>query len=204
MKIRHVGRSAATVLALTFLAAVPAQAQLGVAAGLNYNRFDDIDTGSANATYENSTGFHFGAFINLGSETLSVRPGLFYHRLGRYDLPDQEELELSAVEIPVDVRLTIAPSGIVDAYLLAGPVITFPRCKDFDQAVEDWQMTADIGFGVDIDVPGLGIGLQPELRYSIGVTDYLSEEFTVGDVTVTPDDSERRFSRLMLRLNVAL
>lgn len=204
MKIPEIGRAAAAaVLALT-LVATPAHAQLGIGAGLNYNRLDDIDVGDANATYESSTGLHFGAFLNLGTETFSIRPGVFYHQLGKYELPDQEELELSAVEVPLDMRLTIAPSGMVDAYLLGGPVVTFPRCKEFDQAVEDWQLTADVGVGLDIDVPGLGIGLMPELRYSFGVTDYLSEQFTVGQFTVIPDDSQRRISRLMLRLNVAL
>lgn len=193
--------TACVILALTV---APAQAQLGIGAGLNYNRLEDIDAGDTNATYESSTGLHFGAFLNLGTETFSIRPGVFYHQLGRYELPDQEELELSAVEVPLDMKLTIAPSGMIDAYLLGGPVITFPRCKEFDQAVEDWQLTADVGVGLDIDVPGLGIGLMPELRYSFGVTDYLSEQFTIGQYTVTPDDGERRISRLMLRLNVAL
>jgi hypothetical protein len=198
-------RSSAPILASLALAvlALPAQAQLGVAAGLNYNRLDDIE-GSVDATFDNSTGFHFGAFVNLGSGTLAVRPGVFYHRIGTYDLPGEDELTLSAVEVPLDVRLTIAPSGILDAYVLAAPVVTFPRCKEFDEAVEDWQLTADIGVGLDLAVPGLGINLMPELRYSFGVTEYLSDEFEVGSITVMPDDSERRVSKLMLRLNVML
>ncbi len=173
-----------------------------MAAGLNYNTIKDIDAGGL--TKDNSTGFHFGAFLNLGGESLSVRPGVFYHRIGRYDVPAEEDLVLSAVEIPLDFRLSIAPEGLIDGYLVAGPVMTFPRCPDFDQAVETWQLTADVGGGVDLDVPGLGIRIQPELRYSIGVTDFLEESFTIGDVTVMPDDDERRISKLMLRLNVVL
>lgn len=200
MTIRRYALPVVTALALVFLTALPARAQLGVAAGLNYNNLKDIDAGGL--TKDNSTGFHFGAFLNLGSETFSVRPGVFYHRIGTYDLPGEEELTLSAVEVPLDFRLSFAPEGLIDAYLLGGPVVTFPRCKNFDQAVEDWQLTADIGAGLDLDVPGLGIGLQPELRYSLGVTDYFQDDFTVGGVTVMPDDSERRVSKFMLRLNV--
>jgi hypothetical protein len=189
-------------LAVGLAMAQPTAAQLGIGAGLNYNDLDDIDVGGVSV--DNSTGFHFGAFVNIGSGTLSLRPGVFYHRIGTYDLPSQDALELSAVEVPLDLRLTIAPSGILDAYLLAAPVVTFPRCKEFDQAVEDWQLTADVGVGLDIAVPGLGVSLQPELRYSMGVTNYFSDNFTIGGVTVMPDDSERRVSKFMLRLNVVL
>jgi hypothetical protein len=105
----------------------------------------------------------------------------------------------SAAARAVAVGLALAMAG-----LLAAPVVTFPRCKEFDQAVEDWQLTADVGVGLDIAVPGLGVSLQPELRYSMGVTNYFSDNFTIGGVTVMPDDSERRVSKFMLRLNVVL
>jgi hypothetical protein len=201
MSLRRYAPFAAAALCFTLFGR-SAYAQLGVAAGLNYNDLDDIQAGGASV--DTSTGFHFGAFINLGSETFSVRPGVFYHRIGTYDLPSEDQLELSAVEVPLDLRLTIAPGGILDAYVLAAPVVTFPRCKEFDQAVEDWQLTADVGAGLDLEVPGLGIALQPELRYSIGLTDHLSDDFTVGGITVMPDDAERRISKFMLRLNVVL
>jgi hypothetical protein len=184
--------------------AQPAFAQLGVAAGLNYTDLDDLDVGSANATFENSTGFHFGAFVNLGTSWIALRPGVMYHRIGEYTLPSQEEMTLAAIEVPVDVRLTIAPSGILDAYLLAAPVVTFPRCKEREDAVKDWQVTSDVGVGLSLRVPGLGVTLMPELRYSIGLTDYFEESFEVDGVTVMPDDSDRRISRLMLRANVML
>ncbi len=202
MKTRPIAPPIVATLALGFLSSSPATAQLGVAAGLNYSTLDDIEVGSAKAAFDNSTGFHFGAFVNLGRGALSLRPGVYYYRIGNYELPNQEELKLGAVEVPLDIRLTIAPHGILNAYLLGGPVVTFPRCKNFDQAVENWQLTADVGAGLDLRVPGLGLDLMPELRYALGVTNYLQDNFTVGGVTVMPDDSERRASRLMLRLNV--
>lgn len=202
MKPHRIVVASAVALAVACLPAAPLHAQFGIGAGFNFNDLDDIDAGSSRATVEGSTGYHFGVTMNLGSGPLSVRPGVFYHRIGSYDFPGGELLELSAVEVPIDVRLTVVPMGVASIYLLAGPVITFPRSGDFDQAVKDVSLSADIGAGIGVGVPGMGITLMPELRYSLGVTDYLNDDFQVGGVNVSPIDDERRVSKLMLRLNV--
>lgn len=192
----------AIALAITIFSATSASAQLGIGAGLNFNDLDDIDAGSSSATLDQSTGYHFGVSLSLGSGPLTVRPGVFYHRIGSYDFAGGEELDLSAVEVPIDLRLTVVPMPLADIFVLAGPVVTFPQSGDFDEAVRDVSLSADIGAGVDIALPGAGISLVPELRYSLGMTDYLSEDFQVGGVNVSPVDDERRVSKLMLRLNV--
>jgi hypothetical protein len=194
------------LLVVSFLAvgfAQPAHAQgLGVAAGLNFNQLNDITVGSGSATYDNSTGYHVGVVLELGGGPLSFRPGVFYHQLGRYDFPAGERIDLTAIEVPLDVRLSLATGGALRPYVLAAPVLTLPRSDDFEDAVKDMTLTADLGVGFEFGAPGAGLRLMPELRYSVGVTDYLSDDFQIGDVTVTPADSDRRFSRIMLRLNV--
>lgn len=187
-------------VAATLTSALPAQAQLGIGAGLNFSDFEDIDSSSGSATLDASTGYHFGLFVNLGSGALSLRPGVYYHRLGTYDFPSGDELDLAAIEVPVDVRLTLMPEGPVRPFVLAGPVLTFPRSGDFDAAVEDMSLSADIGAGLELRMAS--ISLMPELRYSMGVTNYFSDQFEVGSVTVTPTDGERRIGKLMIRLNV--
>lgn len=202
MKIQRLIVTSALALAIAFLSATSASAQFGVGAGLNFNNLDDIDAGSSSATLDQSTGYHFGVSLSLGSGPLTIRPGVFYHRIGSYDFAGGEELDLSAVEVPIDLRLTVVPMPLADIFVLAAPVVTFPQSGDFDEAVRDVSLSADIGAGVDIGLPGAGISLVPELRYSLGVTDYLSEDFQVGSVNVSPVDDERRVSKLMLRLNV--
>jgi hypothetical protein len=194
--------SLATALALAFLAPAPADAQIGVGAGLNFNDLDNIEAGSVDATFDNATGYHFGAFVDLGAGALSLRPGVFYHRIGTYDFPGGDELELSAVEVPVDIRVTFGATGPIGLYVLGGPVLSFPRGEDGTGAMRSTSLTADLGVGLSIGAPGGGMSLQPELRYSVGVTDYLEEEFTIGGTTVTPAGGSRRMSKLMLRLNV--
>lgn len=202
MNLRRFLLGSTVAVAATLVSALPAHAQFGIGAGLNFSDFEDIDSSSGNATLDASTGYHFGVFVNLGSGALSLRPGVYYHRLGTYDFPSGDELDLAAIEVPVDVRLTLVPQGPVRPFVIAGPVLTFPQSGDFDSAVEDMSLSADIGAGLDLRLPALPFSLMPELRYSMGVTNYFSDQFEVGSVTVTPTDGERRIGKLMLRLNV--
>lgn len=203
--IRHTTRTALLTLVLAFAlaSAQSAQAQLGVGAGLNFNNLGDIEATNTNATFENSTGYHIGVFYDLGAGPLSIRPGVFYHRVGTYELPNQENFDLNAIEVPVDLRFSVLPTPIVKPYLLAGPVLTFPQSEDeFEDGVEDMSLTADIGAGLEFSLPGFGLTLMPELRYSIGVTNYLQDDFEVGDIDIQPEDDDQRLSKVMLRLNV--
>lgn len=179
-----------------------AGAQIGVSGGLNFSGLDDLRTADVGAPLENSTGYHLGAFLELGSGAVHLRPGLVYHRLGTYRFPDRE-FDLSAVEVPVDLRVTVLPLPALSGYVLGAPVFTFGRTdEEFDDAVEDLSLSADLGAGVEFSLPGTGLNLMPELRYTFGVTDYLSESFQVGGSTIQPSDDERRLSEVMLRLNV--
>ena len=202
MNLRRLILGSTLAVAATLTSALPAQAQFGIGAGLNFSDFEDIDSSSGSATLDASNGYHFGLFVNLGSGALSLRPGVYYHRLGTYDFPSGDELDLAAIEVPVDVRLTLVPQGPVRPFVIAGPVLTFPRSGDAESAVEDMSLSADIGAGLDLRLPALPFSLMPELRYSLGVTNYFSDQIQVGGVTVTPDDGERRIGKLMLRLNV--
>ncbi len=193
---------AALFMALILGMAAPAQAQPGISAGLNFNNLGDIE-GNTNATFDNSTGYHFGVFYDLSLGVVSLRPGVYYHRIGTYELPNQESFDLNAIEVPLDLRFTVLPSPIVKPYLMAGPVLTIPQSEsEFEDGVEDLSLTGDIGAGLEFSLPGLGLTLMPELRYSIGVTNYLSDDFEVGGVDIEPEDSDQRLSKVMLRLNV--
>jgi hypothetical protein len=176
---------------------------LGIAAGANFADRRDIDVGSASATFHNSTGYHVGIEFEVGSGALALRPGIFYQRLGTYDFPTGEKFDLSAVEVPVDIRLTVLRLPVLRPYLVAGPVLTFPRSNGaFGDAMKSASLTADIGAGVEIALPGTGFLLMPELRYSAGVTDYLKDSFQIGGTTITPSTDSRRLAHVMLRLHL--
>ncbi len=202
--IKQTAGSVLLVVLLFGMAGTPAQAQLGVAGGLNFDSLDDID---ANATVENSTGYHVGVVYDLGLGPVSVRPGLFYRKVGSYDFSnvpnvDVGEVDVSAFEVPVDVRVTVFPFPLVSPYLLGGPNLFLPRSGDDDleDGLEDVSFNFNVGVGADVSLPGVGLTLQPELRYEFGASDYVDDNFEVGGAEFEPSD--RKISAFALRLNV--
>lgn len=193
--------SVVVAVALFGFSTAPAQAQLGVAAGLDFDSLSDIETSTNNnATVENATGYHLGVVYELGLGPLNIRPGLLYRKVGSYEFPDSRS-DVTAWQVPVDLRFSFLPVPFVQPYLLGGPNAVFPRADgDFGEEMEDISYTFNIGAGADISLPGLGLTLQPELRYEFGATDYVSEEFEIGGSTFTPSD--RKLSAFALRLHV--
>lgn len=199
--IKHGLLSIVFALSLLGVMAVPASAQLGVAGGLNFESLNDIETSAEdNATLENATGYHLGVVYDLGLGPLHFRPGLFYRKVGSYDLPEGRS-DVTAWEVPVDVRFTVLPLPLVDPYLLGGAKAVFMQGEgDFDDGLEDVSYTLNVGAGAEFSLPGVGLSLQPELLYEFGATDYVDGEFQVGGTTFSP--SERKLSAFALRLNV--
>lgn len=196
--------AAALAVLLTLGTAVPAQAQLGVAAGLNFNSVGDIQTTtntSENATLDNSTGYHVGAVYDLGLGPVNVRPGFFYRKVGQtYEFPNSKA-DVSAWEVPVDVRVSVLPTPLVTPYILGGAKASFLQSDldELDDRLENVSYSFVIGLGVNVSLGPL-FTLQPELRYDLGATDYIDESFDVGGTTFTQEDPT--LSAFALRLNV--
>ena len=210
-RIRHALFTLLTGLLLVGTAA-PAQAQIGVAGGLNFESAGDIDTGNARANFESSTGYHVGLVFELGLGPINIRPGAFYRRVGEFDLSqvssqlENAQYTVSAWEFPVDVRVPILTTPLISPYILGGPKATIPRGEDeFDDAVEELSYTLNVGVGAQISLPGSSLRLQPELRYEFGATGFIKEDTEVelgdNDVSFTPQDSPQ-FSTFAVRLNV--
>lgn len=191
------------VFVLFGTAGVPAQGQFGVSAGLNFDSVSDIETTtntSENATLENATGYHLGVVYDLGFGPVNLRPGLFYRKVGTYDFPDAES-DVTAWEVPADLRLAILPVPLITPYLLGGAKATFPQGEnEFEEELEDVSYTFNVGAGANISVPGVDLTLQPELRYEFGASDFVADEFEIGGTTFRPSD--RKFSAVALRLHV--
>ena len=200
--------SALFALLLLGLVAAPAQAQFGIAAGANFDSVSDIqDTGSAQDVQNTSTGYHIGAVYDLSLGPVSLRPGLFYRKIGSYDfsgVPNSEvgDLDITAFEVPVDIRVTVLPFPLVSPYVVGGPNVFLPQSseEDFDDDFEDVSFTFNIGVGADVSLPGVGVTLQPEFRYEFGASDYIDDDFEVAGSDFSP--SERELSAYALRLNV--
>jgi hypothetical protein len=196
-----------TCLLSTLLAALlllgapsPVQAQFGVAAGLNFESTGDIST-NTDATLDNSAGYHVGVLYDLSVGPLSLRPGVFYRKVGQtYELPNSTA-DVAAWEVPVDLRLNVLPIPVVSPYILAGPKASFLRSDagELDDDLKDISYSIAIGVGAEISLGSL-MTLQPELRYDIGTTDYIDDEITVGGTTFSQEDPT--LSAFALRLNL--
>lgn len=153
------------LIALVFLAAPAARAQLipsfGAAAGVNFASLGD----AATVELDGSTGYHVGIYADLGVAGLSVRPGLFYVRAGSL-LSNDESVDY--VSIPVDFKAAF-PSPVVSPYAVIGPEFRFPQSSPFDANTRDFALAANLGVGVEAG----GILLPnafAELRYGLDLS----------------------------------
>lgn len=198
------------VLAVALAGVPDAHAQLGIAAGANFDRLSDIegdnDTG---INFDNATGYHAGLFYELGAGPLRVRPGVYYMDVGAFDFQEEgiqeevnEEFDLNLIEVPIDLRYQVFPFPLVKPYVTAGPVFRFNVSGDegYNEAFKDFSFAGNVGGGLEIGLPGSSLRLYPELRYSFGVSS-ITEEFQIGNVEFNADDT--RLNNFMLRLGVS-
>lgn len=194
----------AALLAIAFATPRAAQAQFGVAGGLNFTDLGDIGT---QGNFENSTGYHVGIFYDKEFGPLAIRPGVFYRRLGEYEFGGMEggataSANVSSFEVPVDVRFEFFALPLVDPYILGAPVLVIPRGEDdFGDGLSDVALNADIGLGTEVSLPGLRITPLIELRYSFGVTDFV-DGGELEDAIGIPADEGERLNTFMLRVGV--
>lgn len=198
---------AALAVTLIFASALGQQAaaQLGIAAGANFDQMTDIST-NGEATFDNATGYHVGLFFDFGTGPLAVRPGVFYMNVGAIDfeagnVTDQVDVDL--FEVPVDLRLRLMAAPVARPYLLAGPTFRFAWSDDddYDDWINDVSMAANAGVGIEINVPNTGLRFFPELRYAFGLTDFTDDAEFRG-IEFEGEDASY-LNTFMLRLGVA-
>ncbi len=204
--LTFINKSILAAVVLTTVLVVPASAQFGVAAGLNFEEFGDIETQSIDATFENAIGYHFGVFYDLGITSFSVRPGIFFRSVQNLQsdvLSSTESFDLNMLEVPLDLRVKLMSGFIITPYLSVGPVVTFASSsnQDFDEAIQDLYVAANASAGFELGLGGMR--LYPEFRYGFGLTSITSsdEPFSIGNANFTPTDGST-VNSFMLRLGV--
>jgi len=191
------------LFALLFGTPMSSYAQLGVAAGLNFESMSEV-TGDAEATFENSTGYHVGIFYDLGMGPISVRLGGFYRDVSDVETTRNgviDAFDLTMVDVPVDVRFNLTATPLVHPYILAGPVFSFPSSTDteYDKALEKVSVSGNVGAGLAFNLGAVTI--YPEVRYVIGVSRFMKDQFEIGGVSFDSEEVQRQNS-VMIRLGV--
>ncbi len=193
------------LLVATVVLALPARAQLGVAAGLNFESVDDIETSSANATFDNATGYHVGVFYDLGLGPAGLRLGLFYRDIGDVDVSFggiSDAFSATMIDIPVDVRFNLTATPVIRPYVMAGPVFSWASTddSDYEDALNDVSVAGNVGVGLALDLGG--IKLTPEFRYAVGISRFMKEEVNIRGVSFSSGDVQR-LNTVMLRVGVS-
>lgn len=185
---------------------------IGVVGGLNFTSVDDVSYQDAEATFESRSGYHLGLYLNLGLGPVELRPGLRYLKAGplyegignalrgdEVDGPDgiedvRDDFNVNFVTVPIDAKLNL-PFPIVNPYVFAGPEFRLQQASnapdELDDDLNDWSYIGNFGVGASISLPGTGVTLSPEVRYSFGVSDLIDEEIEIGDRTITATDQSR-------------
>ena len=205
-------RTPLAALALLFALAAPARAQFGVAAGINLDRFGDIES-TPRATIDNATGYHVGLFLDLPLGPLSVRPGVYFVDAGEVSfdvdgvfcgLPEgcPDGFDLTLIQVPIDLRLRVG-TPFVKPYALAGPVLRFADSEDepFRESLKEFAVAGSAGVGIELSPPGFGLRFYPELRYTFGIDSLVDDYEFLGATFESEDDLT--LSSWVLRLGVA-
>lgn len=196
-------------MALLLLPVSTRAQDVGIVGGLNYGSVNDVSISDARTTYENRSGYHIGLYLDLGLGPIAVRPGIRYINAGRLfaglseTLRDEtggaigegfDDFNVNMFVIPVDVRLQL-PFPLIQPYAFAGPELRFPDASDGDSDLtddlSDNEVAGNLGLGAQVTLPGLGMTLTPELRYTIGLTGLMGEDISVGGQTFQTSESQR-------------
>ena len=81
----------------------------------------------------------------------------------------EESIDLSLIEVPVDVRLRLAPTPVLTPYLMGRsglPLSPTPSSDSFDDALEKVNVAGNIGAGLELSLPGIALTFYPEVRYT--------------------------------------
>ncbi len=201
---------ALAVLTATLMA-VPANdavAQFGVAAGANFEDLGDLDALDARATFDRATGYHVGLFFNLGAGRVSVQPGVYFRDFGEVKLVEDgrfRELALTSIEVPVDVRIKLVQASALAPYVFAGPVVGFSSTTDdsFQDALRELNVSANIGGGVELSLPGSDVAVIPEIRFARSITRFFrdGETFDIAGADFTPVEVSPQ-NAVMLRVGL--
>ena len=196
------------------LAVSPARAQLGAAVGYGLNMLNEPSfSSSASNTFEGSGGLSVGLFYSVRFGRLEVRPGLFLQQTSMDWTLD--EVEFSPLEtvvrtasIPLDV-LFYFPLQQFSPYVVAGPALNFLHTDqpDLRQVLNRSKgstrfASLNLGVGIEVQSPRLGLRLLPEIRYSYALSGFLQEEYIIRTVPFAADGSPH-FSSLTFRLGIS-
>jgi len=203
---------AAAAAALLVAAPADALVKTGVTLGLNFASLGDVEVTDQETTYDSRTGWHAGVFAAGDLGPVGVRAGLLYVDAGSlFDgladapgLPDDfdDDFRVRYLSLPVDFqwRFVLPP---IRPYLLAGPEFRFDLTSDdaFEENMKGATVAANIGVGLEMGLPLLGVTVTPEIRYVFDLQGITEETLSIGGADFDTDGAYEG-SAWQIRLHV--
>ncbi len=187
-------RGSLTIVLLTMLIPSPqtvyAQLKYSFSAGPNVTSLEVDFEDAEKPEYDAVIGFFVGLTTGLTLGPASIHAGATFINAGAIfdgsEFLERDNFNVNFVAIPVDVRVFLPVSLIASPYLLGGGELRYRLdFSDADAGFEDsltrQSVAAGIGAGVRLSVPGLGLRISPEVRYSIDVTGISDGDVTIGE-----------------------
>jgi hypothetical protein len=143
-----------------------AQAQFGVRAGFSSANF-------SNTNFDSRSGFHLGAYYTVGSDFISVEPGLQYSQKGyrTTELGTGKSIDeqLGYIDIPVLLRLNLIPAvnifaGPQASLLLSSDYTLGDQTSDSSEAIKGYDLGGVVG--AQFRLP---LGLNAQASYDFGL-----------------------------------
>ena len=200
--------AAASGVAPAATAQVPFIPQFGVLGGVNFGSLSDARAAAGDASLENSTGFHVGAFAELGLGPIGVRPSVVFVKAGSIELPGANaesvtDFSTSYIAVPVDVRYSPLPTPVIKPYLLAGPEVRFPLGDIVDIAnARSIAVAANVGVGAKLGTL-VGPTFFGEIRYAFDISGFV-EDTDFGDGTTVDSSGSFGLNGLFVTVGVGL
>ncbi|MTI38721.1 porin family protein, partial [Fulvivirga lutimaris] len=167
-----------TIMLLGAYGLTQAQISGGIKGGLNFANVD------VSGDPDGKTGYHAGAFLNIGVAGISIQPEILYSVKGA------EDFDLSYVEVPILLKKNFAK--VVNIHL--GPQFGFLTKAEGDfgsgsEDVKEFMKGTDLSavFGAGLDLP---MGLSAGVRYVLGLSDVNDEILTGIDSNLNPEFGE--------------
>lgn len=195
-----------------FLPVRPAQGQLGIGVigGANFSSLSAMQANGALVSFDNATAFHAGVFLNLQLGPVGLRPSILYLNAGPLfegaTFLNQDDFDLAYVAIPVDITYTIG-FGPLKPYLFAGPEFRVLNSTgaplDLEENLQTFVMSANVGLGLALSLPGSSLRLYPQIRYSFGISELTDATYQVEGISIQTD-GDSRVNMWLLSLGIGL
>lgn len=188
-----------------------AHAQLGASAGYGLNVISQPNYSGPSNSFESTGGLNAGLFYNFPVGRIDIRPSIFIQKndfsweLDEVEIFSPLEGDFRVAGIAMDLRYRLAAEGNTP-YVLVGPEVNYIAANRAElRTVLKYETGStkygkiNIGAGYRMELPTVGLALEPEVRYSHALAGFMEQDYIVHTIEYS-GDAQRSLSNLFFRV----